>query len=360
MDLLQQPAAPEGKVCTTCRRYKDMSQFKGKRKDGIVKQCQDCRDTDARNKSKPEIREKRLAQHREKKYYQAHREKKRNENEEEYLRSNANRMKTWRDENKEHLDHWKNTNINYNLHAIRGQAKYKGIPWAEDFTKERAQALMAAPCFYCNLLNSERVNGIDRMDNNRGYELPNVVSCCKYCNFVKKALDAHTFVERCLHIHAVQTGQEDSPHIKWDIWKNTKGCSFGDYLYRAVKKGLPFHMSKEAFETLRSQPCHYCHRPYTSQHKNGVDRVNNEQGYVEGNCVSCCGECNQMKGDMSIEDFVNTCRRVSEHYPNIQLPEMPRNLSCVQRRAVQQGEVDSPSLEDNDGGVEVGQVGCEA
>lgn len=44
------------------------------------------------------------------------------------------------------------------------------------------------PCFYCeNRMCAPSVEGtgLDRIDNNKGYELRNVVSCCKICNQIK-------------------------------------------------------------------------------------------------------------------------------------------------------------------------------
>lgn len=53
-------------------------------------------------------------------------------------------------------------------------------------------------CHYCNIepfvstkiINNNGAehflyNGIDRIDNNKGYVLNNVVPCCKQCNFAK-------------------------------------------------------------------------------------------------------------------------------------------------------------------------------
>jgi len=44
------------------------------------------------------------------------------------------------------------------------------------------------PCVYCNNLldnNSLFGSGLDRIDNLKGYENENVVSCCKTCNMIK-------------------------------------------------------------------------------------------------------------------------------------------------------------------------------
>lgn len=37
----------------------------------------------------------------------------------------------------------------------------------------------------------------------------------------------------------------------------------------------------------------------------GIDRVDNNKGYVEGNCVSCCFYCNSYKSDRLVKDFKN-------------------------------------------------------
>lgn len=37
-------------------------------------------------------------------------------------------------------------------------------------------------------------NGIDRIDNNTGYELNNCVPCCSFCNFIKSDMDSKEWV----------------------------------------------------------------------------------------------------------------------------------------------------------------------
>ena len=65
-------------------------------------------------------------------------------------------------------------------------------------TREQFTALVLAPCHYCGKEPSNHrvtkncregliYNGIDRIDNTRGYEADNVVSCCRRCNTAKGA-----------------------------------------------------------------------------------------------------------------------------------------------------------------------------
>ena len=43
---------------------------------------------------------------------------------------------------------------------------------------------------------------------------------------------------------------------------------------------------------------------------NGVDRENNDTGYVPGNCVSCCKMCNYMKKSLSVEVFIRRIEHI--------------------------------------------------
>jgi len=36
---------------------------------------------------------------------------------------------------------------------------------------------------------------------------------------------------------------------------------------------------------------------------NGIDRVNNLEGYILDNCVPCCVLCNTAKNNLTLEDF---------------------------------------------------------
>lgn len=36
---------------------------------------------------------------------------------------------------------------------------------------------------------------------------------------------------------------------------------------------------------------------------NGIDRIDSDLGYVDGNVKSCCFICNRAKGNLSIIDF---------------------------------------------------------
>jgi hypothetical protein len=85
-----------------------------------------------------------------------------------------------------------------------------------------------------------------------------------------------------------------------------------NYRYNAAKWGHEFELSLRQFKELLSQDCHYCGATPSQEYKrnggslflyNGIDRVDNNKGYTDSNCVPCCKQCNYFKGTLSQEEF---------------------------------------------------------
>jgi hypothetical protein len=62
-------------------------------------------------------------------------------------------------------------------------------------TLEQFISIVSQPCAYCG--EDIEPRGVDRWDNNIGYEFLNCLSCCKVCNFLKHTMDGSAFVDRC-------------------------------------------------------------------------------------------------------------------------------------------------------------------
>lgn len=67
----------------------------------------------------------------------------------------------------------------------RKSARARGLEWK--LTREEWEVLIAKPCSYCGeaLAPSRCGIGLDRRDNDRGYEPCNVVPCCVQCNLAR-------------------------------------------------------------------------------------------------------------------------------------------------------------------------------
>lgn len=81
----------------------------------------------------------------------------------------------------------------YRFMSYRRNAKSINVPFGldEKFFAEN----MNRNCFYCN----DKIDGIgiDRIDSNCGYELNNIVICCRRCNWSKNKYGVNDFIDMC-------------------------------------------------------------------------------------------------------------------------------------------------------------------
>lgn len=102
--------------------------------------------------------------------------------------------------------------------------------------------------------------------------------------------------------------------------KLPKGESACQILYQQYKKQAvvgerEFDITYEYFKIITKEKCHYCgidpigiratKAGNGSYIFNGIDRVDNAIGYIEGNIVPCCKMCNYGKKAYSKNDFLN-------------------------------------------------------
>lgn len=71
-----------------------------------------------------------------------------------------------------------------------------------------------------------------------------------------------------------------------------------------------------AFILIKS-PCTYCgFEPIWPKSRVGIDRVDTSKGYIIGNVVSCCSQCNNSKGISTVEEFKD---RIKKQYARLEL-----------------------------------------
>jgi hypothetical protein len=113
----------------------------------------------------------------------------------------------------------------------------------------------------------------------------------------------------------------------WGRPKGQSGFLVLLYTYRnnASKNGREFLLSEEQFRHVTSLPCHYCNGPpskvklsgkkdakshWGNYYYNGLDRINNDMGYIWSNVVPCCMICNRAKNNMSYDSFMSYINRI--------------------------------------------------
>ncbi len=101
---------------------------------------------------------------------------------------------------------------------------------------------------------------------------------------------------------------------------------FLTYKKGATKSNRTFQLTKEQFKILTSSNCHYCGiEPQQSHYKpdfhgsyvyNGIDRIDNNIGYILSNCVTACKMCNFAKRDISKSQWDDWITRIIKHNDN--------------------------------------------
>lgn len=101
------------------------------------------------------------------------------------------------------------------------------------------------------------------------------------------------------------------------------------YKEQAKKYSRQWELTDDQFRVLTQQNCYYCgvEPKHVATHGkllatqengrfvyNGVDRLNNNLGYISSNCVTCCQQCNLSKKDYTLDEFVDWAFRLVEHW----------------------------------------------
>lgn len=185
---------------------------------------------------------------------------------------------------------------------IKSCAKQNKHPYSDDFTNDNIFKMLIKGCFYCGQLST----GVDRADSTIDHTLDNCVASCWECNNSKGAADSDTFVRKSYY-RARGYYLDDND----DIWfVNKTKPRLDTYKKRADKKEVSFELSKEDFDILIKGDCDYCKRSPTTWF--GIDRVAPSSGYVVGNVVPCCWDCNIDKHEGDAETMIKRNKRIAD------------------------------------------------
>lgn len=176
--------------------------------------------------------------------------------------------------------------------------------------------LVLKPCYYCKIIKENEINGVDRVDNSKGYSKDNCVPCCSVCNRMKLIYHPSFFITKCKLISKTISTPDDF----YTEWKEhyTRGTkqNYKTFKYSAeIKRNIPVKLTEDEWNSLIFQPCHYC--GYTQTHGIGLDRLDNSiREYSLENVKPCCGSCNLMKGEMSYQDFLDKTKQIADAWPD--------------------------------------------
>jgi len=88
---------------------------------------------------------------------------------------------------------------------------------------------------------------------------------------------------------------------------------FRDIIKNAEKRKLDMTITFEEYEKLGKEVCYLCGTPPKEGLLYGLDRVDNDKGYIPDNVQPCCFTCNGMKSKRTLQDFLTQCKLIAEH-----------------------------------------------
>src|SRR5208282_2353155 len=94
------------------------------------------------------------------------------------------------------------------IRSFRSQYQWNAGQHGREFTLSDTEfeALIFGKCFYCAAEPKQqyascrgnkltiKLNGVDRIDNSKGYIPEDCVSCCRVCNHAKHSMTAEAFI----------------------------------------------------------------------------------------------------------------------------------------------------------------------
>lgn len=203
-------------------------------------------------------------------------------------------------------------------HYVKG-AKKRGLNFT--ISKIKFNELIILPCFYCDYTAIGEVNGIDRIDNNKGYVDDNIITCCQSCNIMKGTQHPLEFIDKLNAINSYKVYATPILIGLTDKWTSTYLSktipNYKQYSKSATSRNLLFTITEDEFNSIVSKQCYLCGINNSDKNKNGIDRFDNNKGYIFENCRPCCGHCNILKKDLSYEKIIHIANKISSKYSEL-------------------------------------------
>lgn len=153
------------------------------------------------------------------------------------------------------------------------------------------------------------------------------LSCiCHYCNNAT-IINGNHFKKNvscgCQQRNSLSWKNKGPKTMPWQLppGESAKRNLIFQYKRSANKRNLDFLLTENEFTKLTEGNCFYCgtipNQIIKGQGKtsgdfiyNGIDRLDPNLGYVTGNCVPCCWTCNNMKSNLSLNEFYEHIKKI--------------------------------------------------
>jgi hypothetical protein len=156
----------------------------------------------------------------------------------------------------------------YNRYTIR--ASKKNLDFA--LSQDEFDAIKCQPCYLCGKTSSlQHLNGVDRLDNNKGYTMDNINACCFGCNHLKRNYVLEDMLNKFMDIYSFNITHKQVDHsdiivkqmmielvdrVEYSIAKDdVKNIQFGmnNALHRPNNKDMVANKNKKTDEEKREE-----------------------------------------------------------------------------------------------------------
>ena len=117
------------------------------------------------------------------------------------------------------------------------------------------------------------------------------------------------FIEKCAIIIKQKRTNKDFFKQWSEYYSKDYYRYYISYKKEAEARGLEFEISETEWNNFSKMECYLCN--YKCEKGLSVDRIDNTiRKYSVDNCRTCCSSCNIMKGEMSLTDLIEQCKRI--------------------------------------------------
>jgi hypothetical protein len=158
---------------------------------------------------------------------------------------------------------------------IHNTANRRGIAWKLPFEYYEKE-VWGKNCHYCGGLNTS--NGVDRMDNNGGYTIDNIVPSCHLCNTRKSDVPYEVYLNRINDVDVEKYNRLNN------VMKECTAC--GESKLRVSENFYSLTKSLDTYSYKTFQPeCRTCHnmRTRTNYKANKEAIAKREKAYYKAN-----------------------------------------------------------------------------